>query len=225
MRLIIFRHGNTFAAGEKVFWVGKSQDLPLVEQGKIQAQNVASVLSEFNIYPEAIYCSTLKRTKEFAQIIKKNAKFKSAILEDNRLDELDYGSWSGLSSEEIAAKGWVVDLQQWNDRCVWPEDAEWEGSADVIRSEVEDFIQDLRATYAADSTVIAVTSNGRVRYFLSLDEAAFKEAIRLEQAKVKTGHASIFNVSSLHVTLEHWNLSPTQLAAALNNYQEQKDDR
>lgn len=215
MRLILLRHGNTFNPGETAVWVGKREDLPLVSQGKAQAQGVAGVFSEARVIPQAVYCSSLQRTREFAQILKHECKWRSAITEDARLDELDYGLWSGLSSEDIAARGWVIDLQQWNDRCVWPSEAQWEGSAELIRSEAEDFIQDLSQMYDDDATVVAVTSNGRMRYFLSLDAESFKQAIRHEQVKVRTGHAAIFSVRGGRVTLEGWNLSPEELAVAL----------
>lgn len=217
MRLILLRHGNTFDPGQTAVWVGKREDLPLVSQGKAQAQGVAGVLSELDVVPQGVYCSSLKRTREFAQILKKSCQWKASIAEDPRLDELDYGDWSGLSSEDIAARGWVVDLQQWNDRCVWPLSAQWEGSPEVIRSEVEDFIQDLLQTYDGDATVVGVTSNGRMRYFLSLDPTSFKEAVARESVKVKTGHAAIFSVTSSGVKLEGWNLSPEQLAVSLSS--------
>ena len=33
IELLLVRHGNTFAPGDRVVWVGKGQDLPLVESG------------------------------------------------------------------------------------------------------------------------------------------------------------------------------------------------
>lgn len=215
MRLILLRHGNTFKPGETAVWVGKREDLPLVEQGRIQAERAAGVLQELGVLAQGLYCSSLKRTREFAKILKKNCHWKASVVEDPRLDELDYGLWSGLSSEDIAARGWVIDLQQWNDRCVWPEQAGWEGSAELIRSEVQDFVDDLRQTYDQDATVVAVTSNGRMRYFLSLDPESFREAVACESVKVKTGHAAIFEVGNSAVTLKAWNLSPEDLAAVL----------
>ncbi len=215
MRLILLRHGNTFNPGENAVWVGKREDLPLVAQGKVQAQSVAGVLNELDVYPDALYCSSLKRTREFAQILKKVCGWETAITADERLDELDYGAWSCLTSEEIAARGFVVELQQWNDHCVWPENAGWEGTPELIRAEVDDFVQDAIKTFDDDATVVGVTSNGRIRYFLSLDPEAFQYAVKQERVKVKTGHAAIFEVSRRGVFLKGWNLSPQELAVAL----------
>lgn len=217
MRLILLRHGNTFSPGESAVWVGKSEDLPLVSQGKTQAQVVAGVLSELGVYPDALFCSSLKRTKEFAQILKKTCGWETSVTEDARLDELDYGSWSGLTSEEIAARGFVIDLQQWNDHCVWPADAGWGGSPQLLRAEAQDFVEDVVKTYDDDATVVGVTSNGRLRYFLALDNEAFKRAVASEKVKVKTGHASIFEVSERGVRMVEWNLSPPELAVALSD--------
>lgn len=215
MRLIILRHGNTFAPGESVVWVGKGEDLPLVAQGRVQAQSVAGVLSELDVYPDALYCSSLKRTKEFAQILRKECAWETTITTDTRLDELDYGEWSGLTSEEIAARGFVVELQQWNDHCVWPESAGWQGNAEMVRAEVEDFIQDIVKTYDNEATVVVVTSNGRLRYFLSLDATAFKRAVTEEKVKVRTGYGALFDISERGVRMKGWDLSPQDLAVAL----------
>ena len=224
MQLILFRHGNTFSAGEKPVWVGKKQDLPLVEKGKTQAVIAGQILSEMNIYPDAIYCSSLKRTKEFAQIIAQELSYKGRILEDIRLDELDYGLWSGLTSEEIAARGWVIDLQQWNDFSVWPESGQWEDSPEALVGEVEEFTQDLIQTYSADATIVGVTSNGRIRYFLSLDQASFKEALSREKVKVKTGHAAIFNLSAKGIQMLAWDVSPEMLANVLEQLRGEDDN-
>jgi probable phosphoglycerate mutase len=213
MRLILFRHGNTFDTGQKPYWVGKSEDLPLVSQGIVQAQKAAAVLREFAVVPQGLYCSSLKRTRQFADTLKKSCNWKSSIIEDPRLDELDYGVWSGLTSEEIAARGWVIDLQQWNDRSVWPLSGDWEGSPELLQAETDDFVQDLRKIYGKDATIVSVTSNGRMRFFLSLDDVAFRYAIAREKVKVKTGHAVIIDISSKSYSIKGWDMSAQDLAA------------
>lgn len=67
MRLILARHGNTFAPGDKVVWAGSTNDLALVETGLKQAHAAADYLIQEKIVPTAIYCSPLQRTKKFAQ--------------------------------------------------------------------------------------------------------------------------------------------------------------
>lgn len=215
MRLILFRHGNTFEPGQKPYWVGRGEDLPLVSQGLVQAQRAAAVLSEFQIVPQGVYCSSLTRTRQFADTLKKASGWKTSVVEDPRLDELDYGVWSGLTNEEIAARGWVIDLQQWQDRSVWPPSGDWEGTPELLQAETDDFVHDLRKIYDKDATIVSVTSNGRMRFFLSLDQASFRYAVAREKVKVKTGHAVVVDVGPRSFEIKGWDMSPQDLAAFL----------
>ncbi len=60
--LLLARHGNTFAPGQKVVWVGARNDLSLVESGLAQAHVLAEALEKASVKPDAIYAATLKRT-------------------------------------------------------------------------------------------------------------------------------------------------------------------
>ena len=54
-RLILARHGNTFAPTDKPFWVGARSDLSLVEKGLAQAQEM---ISSRNLHIIDIYENT-----------------------------------------------------------------------------------------------------------------------------------------------------------------------
>ena len=63
------RHGNTFGPGDKVVWVGRETDLPLVEKGLQQAAAAAAAFRRKGLIPEVIYCASLQRTRRFAEIV------------------------------------------------------------------------------------------------------------------------------------------------------------
>ena len=70
MKLYLIRHGNTFAPGDKVTWVGSQNDLPLVESGIQQAQTLSSALQKQNIIPKAeqqVYIDRIKHELEVLQ--------------------------------------------------------------------------------------------------------------------------------------------------------------
>ena len=65
-RLLIARHGNTFAAGEIVRRVGTT-DLPLVESGLLQGFALGTYLRQEQLIPDVIFTSTLQRTIQTAE--------------------------------------------------------------------------------------------------------------------------------------------------------------
>src|SRR5689334_17941090 len=101
MNLILSRHGNTFGPNDPVVWAGLTNDLPLVEAGIAQAERLGRVLQIQKIRPVAVYCSSLQRTSKYASIIIERAELRLKPIVDKRLDEIDYGAWTGLTNSEI----------------------------------------------------------------------------------------------------------------------------
>ena len=105
INLFIARHGNTFEKTQLPYIVGKKTDLPLVVKGKEQAENLAQHFKSRGINFNAIFSGKLKRQNEFAQIICNqllcSSKITPKITQSEALDELDYGSWEGLSPENL----------------------------------------------------------------------------------------------------------------------------
>jgi probable phosphoglycerate mutase len=187
-----------------------------VEEGRAQAKRVATGLSQVAYSPDVMCCSSLKRTKEFAEIIKKECRLTVSVVKDKRLNELDYGWWGGLTSEQIAARGSVVDLQQWNDRGVWPLSAGFSSSPSEIVSELRFFLNEIYERYGSKAEVLAVTSNGRLKFLLQFDTNALKIALDRESVKVKTGHAVVAQYDGRHLTIEAWNVPPQELSGVLD---------
>src|SRR4051812_6458627 len=103
MEILLARHGNTFAPQEPSVWAGSANDLPLVEKGVAQAEKLAAVLKAQNLPLSAVYCGPLQRTSHYASLIVRRLQLPFQPLVDSRINEIDYGSWTGLTNEQVIA--------------------------------------------------------------------------------------------------------------------------
>ena len=208
MRLILARHGNTFAPGDPVVWTGSSNDLPLVLSGELQATACARALAGEGLIPNRILTGPLLRTTEFARIVADVLKFPGEIEIESRLMELDYGSWTGLTNEEVAARYGAEAQNRWNQASIWPEAADWGGSVNDIIAQVKELAGELVTVSRADDTILLVSSNGRIRYFLELRPGAFAEKVAAKNFKVKTGAYCVLEYSAGTWSVRSWNVQP-----------------
>ncbi len=96
--LILARHGETDWNRDGI-WQGHG-DPPLNELGRRQAAELARRLADVQI--DALYSSDLRRAYETATIVGRAKGLE--ITADPDLREMDVGSWSGFTSEEIATR-------------------------------------------------------------------------------------------------------------------------
>lgn len=209
MKLILARHGNTFGPGDKVFWVGSRSDLPLVEEGVRQAERLREALAGVQL--SGVFCGPLQRTKLFAEIASSDATVSQTVMEDPRLVELDYGIWDGLSDAEIKERYGEQSLKGWVQSSIWPTDAEWPSSEKIVCDEVESFVNELRETYPIDATILVVSSNGRLRYFLKLVNGEFEKRVADGSFKVATGRVGLLSIEPNGMSVELWNEKPDAL--------------
>lgn len=207
MRLILARHGNTFAPGDKVVWAGSTNDLKLVESGLKQAHVAADYLIQEKITPKAIYCSPLQRTKKFAEIIIERLQLNCQPIVDERLNEIDYGEWTGRSDQEIIDQFGADELKQWSEFSLWPKKGSWGSSESAVKSDIQSFASELQK-YSANDTIIVVSSNGRLRYFLTLLGDEFEKRRQNNTLKVKTGHLCELQSSNGTFELKYWDKNP-----------------
>ena len=98
-RILLARHGNTFGPGDTPVWVGAKEDLPLVESGEAQARALGEALAEAGLTPSRIICGPLKRTRRAAGVVAELTGYSGSETIDERLKEIDYGSWGGKSND------------------------------------------------------------------------------------------------------------------------------
>lgn len=209
MKLIIARHGNTFEAGESPVMVGAKEDLALTAAGQEQAKAVGEALK--NVPIRRAFTSQLKRTKVFAQIALAWRNIPAKV--DERLSEIDYGPWGGLSEEQVAAAGGQAELEAWNKQSVWPPSPGWSPSLQALERNVEDFATELAKEYPND-TIFAVSSNGVMRFFLKLIDGAFEQAVADGTFKVKTGNLCALEYQNGKWQVLFWNKKPIEIDVA-----------
>lgn len=191
--LLVVRHGNTFAPGDVVTWVGRNEDLPLVAKGLAQAEALGSALAAARWRPDRALASRLRRTRGHLERALLVAGASDVPVEtDPRLDEIDYGPWGGLSSEAIAARGDGDALEAWSRDLRWP--AAFAEREQDVRARVLALAHEL----ARDAALLprrelrralVVSSNGVMRYLLELAPGALAARRRDGTFKVGTGRA------------------------------------
>ncbi len=219
MNILLSRHGNTFGPHDPVVWTGATNDLPLVEKGIAQAETFAEVLLSQKIKPSAIYCSPLQRTSKYASILvqKLNLPFKATV--DPRINEVDYGEWTGLTNEQVIARFGEAALKAWDEKSQWPTEGKWGSSESAVTAEVKSFVHDLLIQYESNETVIVITSNGRLRYFLTLVPGEFEKRIQNSSFKVKTGNICKLSVHNGGISISYWNQVPASSYLGSRNLQ------
>lgn len=106
MKLLVIRHGESQADILNVH-EGRA-DFELTELGKIQAQKMSNwVLNNFSI--DKIYCSTLIRARQTAELLLKNSKANIYYEED--LMEFNNGLLAGLSWKEADSKYPIPEIE------------------------------------------------------------------------------------------------------------------
>lgn len=208
MDIICARHGNTFAPGDRVIWVGRNQDIPLVQAGEQQARTLALALRNARIGPVAIFCAPLKRTRRYAELLAEGLGRSEAPVVDGRLTEIDYGDWAGLTNQEVEQIGHGESQRLWYEEMIWPQDANWTGSEAEIRGGVEAFLQMIRHDFRPDDTVLAVSSNGILRYFALAALGADARRDPRFPFKMRTGHVGKIREERGTASLLYWDAAP-----------------
>lgn len=204
--VILCRHGNTFAKGEKVVMVGAREDLPLTVEGVEQARAVGAVLRDAGIQIARVLSGPLQRTKVFAEQLMIKASCTAPLSIDARLIELDYGAWSGLSDEEIKRQYGSDVLSRWQEASERPQGVGFAPSAEQVRDEIESLLGEL-SVHGGVSLV--VSSNGRLREF---GRACSASAERTSSFKMRTGSAAIIEFCDGVWSIRAWDLRPDALA-------------
>lgn len=203
--LLFARHGNTFGPGDKVVWVGRETDLPLVEKGLQQAAAAAEAFRRKGLIPDVIYCASLQRTRRFAEIVAETLGICAPQI-DGRLDELDYGSWAARSNDEILAAdpSAAAVMEAWNTADVWPERAGWISQRETVMEALGDFAQDCLASGRHERPLV-VSSNGILRF---LPRLLLEKNAQLPSFKMRTGHLGLIARRNGEAQLGTWDSTP-----------------
>lgn len=215
MKLILARHGNTFNAHEPAFYVGSQHDLPLVAYGIEQAKAIGHALLQQDVNLTAVYTGPLLRMRTTAQEAMRVMQNGLQEIVDERLNELDYGLWSGLTSQEVRQEFGDEDYERWEQQSIWSRQGKWGESEQVVVNRINDFTNNLVKHHAENDTVLVVASNGCLRYFLKLIAGAFEEKVTQRQLKIGTGHLSQLHHQQGIWVLDYWNQAPAKLTQSV----------
>src|SRR5689334_4391163 len=114
MKLLIARHGNTFGPQDIVRRIGTT-DLPLVDSGLKQAQNLGNYLKKNNLIPDIIFTSQLKRTQQTAQEILKILNITIPTHHLIIFNEIDYGPDENQPEEKVISRIGETALKNWEE--------------------------------------------------------------------------------------------------------------
>ncbi|MEI7610956.1 MAG: phosphoglycerate mutase family protein [Rhodospirillaceae bacterium] len=210
MDILFGRHGNTFDTGDKVVWVGRETDLPLVDKGWQQARAFGSAMLRINMVPDRVYCASLQRTRGFAEAMGEvQMRWKKPVV-DKRLDEIDYGKWAGQSTEEIeATPEGRYGIESWTKHDIFPAGAGWGSSEADIFAAIQSFIDEIILTAGTKEKLLVVSSNGILRFFPRLLGVA---NLDLPSYVMKTGHAGLISGTPGAFRVRFWNISAEALS-------------
>ncbi len=192
IELLLVRHGNTFAPGDRIVWVGKGQDLPLVPSGRVQAKKLGKSLTAARWIPTATVSGGLKRQVEHLRLAAPEGSPEPVRIE--ALDEVDYGDWGGLTTDEIHERFGPEEVTAWNERSVWPKNAGWPETESEVRARVQAFLAEVASGRYGERVMIC-SSNGLLRWFLDAVPGALESALVEGTFKVKTGGVGLMRLS------------------------------
>jgi len=122
--ILLIRHGETAWNRGKIF--RGVYDIPLNENGRIQASHLAKALASRRV--DVAYSSPLSRARETAQIVLEPHGIGAIVHEG--MKDFNYGKWTGLEDELVAGR--------------WPEEhACWTATPHEIRPPDGDTLQEV----------------------------------------------------------------------------------
>lgn len=207
-RLFLLRHGNTFEAGQVSYQIGCQTDLPLTSKGLFQAQNFAAYLRSQQCHPQIISCGILKRQTQTAEILKTQFP-RAKLLTHPALNEIDYGAWEGLTTEQIVEK-WPQEYQAWQDQSAWPQHVFPKNLAHHTEL-LKTWLQMLHEEVPDKGIVIAVSSGGILKLLLQFVPQLWQELAakkELNAYKVGTGHYCELMCEGTQLQIKSWNCKP-----------------
>jgi 2,3-bisphosphoglycerate-dependent phosphoglycerate mutase len=206
-RLLLARHGNTFAPGEVVTRVGTT-DLPLVESGLLQGRQLGAYLKHHQLIPDVIFTSQLKRARQTAEQLLQVLNSKLEINTLSMFNEIDYGPDENLPEEQVIARVGVEALQAWEAEAKVPNG--WNVNPHTIIEDWQAFSKDIEQKFP-NQTILVVTSNGIARFSPYLT-GNFPVFAAEHGIKIATGALCIFEkkMDAMHWDCVHWNIKPAK---------------
>ncbi|MBS0287911.1 MAG: histidine phosphatase family protein [Proteobacteria bacterium] len=208
-RLLVLRHGNTFEANQIATQVGSKTDMSLTEKGLNQAKQFLALLKKDQLSPFAIYSGSLQRQSTTAKLIQEAFPQAGLYTHQDALDEIDYGAWEGLTTEEIKAK-WPNEYEHWVSQATWPNKI-FQSSLEKHQQALQTWLEHIASNVPENGLVVAVSSNGIIRFMLQWIPTLWNNLVseqKIETYKVGTGCYCDLRFKGLVPEIAGWNLKP-----------------
>lgn len=193
-RIVIARHGDTFAPGEPPRRIGRGTDLPLVDSGRRQATLLGRHLAERGAAFDTVLAGPLLRTRESAALILSAFHAPPACGSADWLAEIDHGPDEGAAEAAVVARIGRAALAAWDEAGVPPPG--WIVDAGSRLAAWRDFL----ARPSGDA--LLVTSNGAARF------ALLATGLAPVSLKLATGAYGEIVVTAGAASLAAWNVRP-----------------
>lgn len=200
-RLIIVRHGNTFAPGETPRRVGARTDLPLVESGRAQATRLGAWFAAQGLRFDRVLCSPLRRTRETADILLASQPQPVPIESSDFLAEIDHGVDENRPEADVIERIGADAMADWDSKGIAPPG--W-----TVDRQLRLAGWTALLTQDMPSTIALVTSNGAARFALMADPRLAEQAATLPSFKLRTGAFGMIVVEHGAPTLVSWDQRP-----------------
>ena len=112
LKLVLLRHGESTWNKENRFtgWT----DVPLTEQGIVEAKKAGRLLKENRFAFDVVFTSVLKRSLDTTTIVLEEMGLKKIPVHKSwRINERHYGALQGLNKAEMAAKYGEEQVHKW----------------------------------------------------------------------------------------------------------------
>ena len=160
MDLLLVRHGVSEHNTSDVISVGTSNP-NLSQAGVKQVEEVSKIIDNNKI--DQVYASPLIRAKRTAQIL---TDFQKDIITDDRLKEMDFGSWEGQHAEGLKVKypDAFDDLGTINSK--YTKYAKNGETFEQVADRVEEFLAEIQP-YSNDKTIMVVCHGFVIRSLIA----------------------------------------------------------
>lgn len=160
MDLLLVRHGVSEHNTSDVISGGTSNP-NLSQAGVKQVEEVSKIIDNNKI--DQVYASPLIRAKRTAQIL---TDFQKDIITDDRLKEMDFGSWEGQHAEELKVKCLDAfdDLGTINSK--YTKYAKNGETFEQVADRVEEFLAEIQP-YSNDKTIMVVCHGFVIRSLIA----------------------------------------------------------
>lgn len=194
-RLFIIRHGNTFASSAEARRVGSRTDIPLVESGRAQAEQLGQWFAREKLPVRRILPSPLQRARQTAVSIAAAVGVPCGDTCD-WLGEIDHGPDEDQPEAAVLARIGAEALTRWDEDAIPPDG--WIVNVEARVKAWQTFFAE-----GGEGADLLVTSNGAARF------ALVAAGLPLRALKLRTGAFGELAVDEEgRVSLIRWDVRP-----------------